>query len=282
LLGARAPRFKVQKTGTTLGKLLSLKQWVTVAAAARQISIVCDDEADESDVLQLALEGRLKLSVNFVNHAKARMGKIVPEDEAPTYWGFLSEQEISSGIPLGDGTVLVLDDEIVTIEGIWDLFMKGSERLDVEHAYHRLTNGPTVDLQCFDGAFVTRPDGSICQLQDHFKEGNDGILKGTSYYPAFGLPLDSVLVVRTKALIEFEQEISGVQANIEKPLSATERNTLLVMIAALCKKSGIAPQDRTSASQVARLVDDIGGSVSDETIRKALKQIPDAVARRGK
>ena len=282
MLGARRLRFKVQKSGTTLGKLLSLKQWVTVAAAARQISIVCDDEADESDVLRLVLEGHLKLSVNFVNHAKARMGKIVPEHEAPTRWGFLSEREISSDIDLGDGTVLLLDDEVVTIEGIWDLFMKGSERLDVEHAYHRLTNGPAVDLQCLDGAFVTRSDGSICQLQDYFKGGDDGILKGLSYYPAFSLPLDSVLVVRTKALIEFEQAISGVHANIEKPLSATERNTLLVMIAALCKKSGIAPQDRTSASQLARLIDDIGGSVSDETIRKVLKQIPDAVARRGK
>ena len=160
--------------------------------------------------------------------------------------------------------------------------MKGSERLDVEHVYHRLTNAPTVDLQCFDGAFVTRPDGSSCQLQDHFKEGNGGILKGMSYYLAFGLPLDSVLVVRTKAPIEFEQAISGVQVNIEKPLSATERNTLLVMSAALCKKSNIAPQDRSSASQLARLIDDIGGSVSDETIRKALKQIPDAMARREK
>lgn len=266
-----------------MGKLFGLKQWVTVAAAARQISLVCDEEATEADVLQLALDGHLKLSVDFVNHAKARIGKIVPENEAPTYIGSLSQQEIISGIDLGDGTVLVLDDETVTIEGIWDLFMKGSERLDVEHAYHRLTDGPAVDLQCLDGAFVTRPDGSICQLQDHYEDqGNDEILNKPFYYPAFGLPPDIVFVVRTKALIEFEQAINGVPKTIEKPLSATERNTLLVMIAALCKKSNIAHQDRTSAGEVARLIDDIGSSVSDETIRKALKQIPDALARRGK
>lgn len=271
------------KQGATLGKLLSLKQWVTLDAAARQISIVCDDEVTESDVLQLALDGHLQLSVNFVNHANARMGKIIPEDDAPTYWGILSEREIRSGLDLGDGTVLLLDDDIVTIEGVWDLSMMGSERLDVEHAYHALTNGPSVDLQCLAGAFVERPDGSICQLQNHFEEkSHDGSSTKYNYYPASGLPLGSVLVVRTNALIEFEQSINGVPTNIEKPLLGTERNTLLVMIAALCKKAGIGHQDRTSASQLARLVDDVGGSVSGETIRKALKQIPDAIARRGR
>lgn len=270
------------KKGATLGKLLSLKQWVTLDAAARQISIVCEDEVTESDVLQLALDGHLKLSVNFVNHANARMGKIIPEDDAPTYWGILSEREIRSGLDLGDGTVLLLDDDIVTIGGVWDLSMMGSERLDVEHAYHALTNGPSVDLQCLAGAFVDRPDGSICQLQNHFEEKSHAGSTKYTYYPASGLPLGSVLVVRTNALIEFEQSINGVPTNIEKPLSATERNTLLVMIAALCKKAGIGHQDRMSASQLERLVDDVGGSVSSETIRNALNKIPDALERRGK
>jgi hypothetical protein len=62
-----------------LGKLFGLKEWVTLPDAARRLSIVCGEDATESDVLQLALDGRLKLSVKFVNYAKGRRGKVAPE-----------------------------------------------------------------------------------------------------------------------------------------------------------------------------------------------------------
>jgi hypothetical protein len=267
-----------------LGKLLSLKEWVTVPDAARRLSIVCGDDATESDVLQLALDGRLKLSVNFVNHAKARRGKVVPQDEAPTFWGELSGQEIISGLDLGDGTRLVLDDEVERLEGIWDLSMLGAGRLDIEHKYHRLTGGPSVELACLAGVFMEGRDGSIWQLQERFKKnGNDGSVSATNdYYPAGGLPEDGVLVVRTATLSEFEQSIDATKAKDQKPLSPTERNTLLVMIAALCEGVGIKHQDRTAASKLVRLADAIGVSVSDDTTRNVLRQIPEAIEARTK
>lgn len=266
-----------------MGKLFGLKEWVTVPDAARRLSIVCGDDATESDVLQLALDGRLKLSVNFVNHAKGRRGKVVPEDEAPTFWGHLSGQEIIGGLDLGDGTRLVLDDEIVTLEGIWDLPMLGAESLDVKHAYHRLTGGPSVELEYLAGAFVEGRDGSIWQLQERFKKnGEDGSLSKNDYYPAGALPADGVLVVRTAALSEFEHSIDDTKAKDQKPLSSNERNTLLVMIAALCEEAGIKHQDRTAASHFVRLADAIGVSVSDDTTRKVLKQIPEAIRARSK
>jgi hypothetical protein len=280
---AWVPDLKAVTLGATLGKLLSLKEWVTVPDAARRLSIVCGDDANESDVLQLALGGRLKLSVNFVNHTKARQGKVVPEDEAPTFWGCLSGQEIRSGFDLGDGTRLVLDDEIVTLGGIWDLCMLGAERLDIERAYHSLTGGPSVELDCLAGSFVEGRDGSIWQLQEHFKKnGNGGSLSTDDHYPASGLPEDGVLVVRTAALSEFEQSIDASKAKDQKPLSPTERNTLLVMIAALCEDVGIKHQDRTAASKLVRLADAIGVSVSDDTTRNVLRQIPEAIEARRK
>lgn len=60
-----------------MGKLFNLKQWLTIEDAAEHLSTVCGEEVTEADVLRLALDGHLTLSVNFVNHARAKRGKVV-------------------------------------------------------------------------------------------------------------------------------------------------------------------------------------------------------------
>lgn len=68
----------------------------------------------------------------------------------------------------------------------------------------------------------------------------------------------------------------------DKPLATTQRNTLLTIIAALCDYSAIKIDDRGAASQIAKLTEDIGATVSDDTVRRLLKMIPDAIASRMK
>lgn len=63
-------------------KLFNLKEWLTVADAAKHLAIVFDEEVTEADVLRLALDGRLQISVYFVNYARARCGNIVGPEEA--------------------------------------------------------------------------------------------------------------------------------------------------------------------------------------------------------
>jgi hypothetical protein len=63
---------------------------------------------------------------------------------------------------------------------------------------------------------------------------------------------------------------------------AKERNTLLIIIAALCKKSEIDLEARGTASLIAKLTEAVGAAVSDDTVRGVLKKIPEAVERRGK
>jgi len=58
------------------------------------------------------------------------------------------------------------------------------------------------------------------------------------------------------------------------------RNTLLVIIAALCNYSDIKYQERGAAVQIAKFTDEIGAAVTDDTIRKALAEIPDALGTR--
>ena len=60
----------------------------------------------------------------------------------------------------------------------------------------------------------------------------------------------------------------------EKPLATTERNTLLAIIAVLCDYSAIKHQERGAASQLARLTDEGGASVSSDPVKRALEKSP--------
>ena len=62
-------------------KLFSLKEWLTLDDAAKHLSIVFGEEVTRADILRLALDKRLTLSVDFVNHASARKGKLIPIEQ---------------------------------------------------------------------------------------------------------------------------------------------------------------------------------------------------------
>jgi hypothetical protein len=350
-----------------MSKLFNLKEWLTIPEAARHLSIVFGEDVTEADVLRLALDRRLRLSVYFVNHAKARCGKVVTWDETD-WWLFPDSDDFPGGRVMkrgGQATTgvsrpcpqklealfneipetergkyypmmrelnidgerfLALSDDVTTLRGVWDLPMIGNEELDIEHEYQNLIGGPAVTLQGLDGAFVEGPDEQVCQLQENFDDneyqtgssahlerlkehiaenGIDGAEAESllnrhkeqrkefldkqrarpakqNYYPAGGLPKDAVIVVRTEALRKFEQAINGPTEKPDKPLSTTERNTLLTIIAAMCKYEGIDPQVRGTAQRIREMTDDLGAHVDDGTIRTVLAKIPDALETRMK
>ena len=158
--------------------------------------------------------------------------------------------------------------------------MIGGERLDVENRYQHLVGGVEVTLINIDGAFVKGAENLICQLQECFDDNEHS--GSDNYYPAGGLPDDSVLVVRTSALSEFESQINTDENATEKPLSTTERTSLLTILAALCDYSKIKYRERGAAAQIARLTEASGAPVSEDTISKALKKIPNAIKDRMK
>jgi hypothetical protein len=270
-------------------KLFNLKQWLTVPDAARHLSILFGEDVSEADVLRLALDGHLTLSVYFVNHTSARCGPIVSRQDAkrhtvPAFDNF-PETEIIEGVEVGDQVIECLP-LIFQLQDVWDLKMQGAERIDVEHRYQFLTGGPPVDLYSLAGPIVCREDGAHCQLQLHFSDNefaNPKNLKQPrdhpdNYYPAAGLPDDSVLVVRTSALHELEARLSEPDPKAEKPLQRRERDTLLVIIAALAELPRVDVKKPSSAavaieSQTVRM----GARVAARTIENHLKLIPEAL-----
>lgn len=306
---------KKQKSDNSM--FMKLLEWLTVKDAAKYLSIVFGEEVTEDNVLRLALDGQLTLSVYFVNNAKAsRGGKFLPFEEwEEDFRKRLSLSELKAGaiqmhpdfnlsfrvpshslIHASPGmkedvfrkltskqqdNVLIsaidqavfnakqtsknfggkvppdwFNDQVETISGVWDLPMIGGERLDVEHKYQIMTDGPEVTLINLDGTFVADQEGNIWQLQDRLdrKEpckpinnttNEDGVRDNHekrvkkpyndrgNYYPVGGLPSDSVLVVRTSALREFEERIDTECAGGEKPQSTREEKSDLHIIGAL-------------------------------------------------
>lgn len=306
-----------------MSKLFNLKKWLTLPEAARHLSIVFGEDVTEADVLRLALDDRLWLSVHFVNHAKARRGKAVP----------LSEAKRVPGIPLKNGApcepyevilglrifvenrdgqveekVVQFDEKIVSIDGVWDLTMFGGERIDIEYRYQMLTSGVEVTLVNIDGTYLRGPEGEIWELQGSFddseyaagssaqleklkqhiadnnigaakakilldqhkeerkkflekaKEKRDAGKNSENYYPVGRLPTDSVLVVRTDALREFEQSINNASKGDDKPLGKRAEATYQNIIAALleCIAGNLPGVDRhPSFESEAKLIEAI-------------------------
>ncbi|TXH49242.1 MAG: hypothetical protein E6Q93_25410 [Burkholderiaceae bacterium] len=282
-----------------MGKLFKLREWLTVEEAARHLTSVLEEEVVAADVLRLGLEGHLTLSANFVNKAKARLGRVVPFKDVPISEmpnprpgaekgellryprGLLLEKvdEITE-----ETSFLVFDEAVVSIADVWDLAMLGSERLDIEHEFQSLTGGPAVELVCLEGTFVSRPDGQWAQLQDQLPDkevqatdGRKQKVRG-SYYPAGALPHDAPIVVRTGALAEFQARLLSPQLQpgaSGESVGTRERDTLLKLVIGMAIGGyGYEPEAARSKTP-GEIVADLakrGIAVSDDTVRKYLKE----------
>ena len=190
-----------------MSKLFKLKEWLIVSDAAKRLSDIFEEEVSEDDVFRFALDGHLKLSVNFVNHAKAKRGYVVTMEGTEWYrdrhinWPIANEVKdtsiypkipsleklydemsaeekekekvqqtcIMSSLNIDGERFINLDKDITAIQGVWDLSMIGNELLDVENIYQDLTDGPSVTLKKFlTGCYVERTKGEVYELQDSY------------------------------------------------------------------------------------------------------------------
>ncbi len=84
---------------------------------------------------------------------------------------------------------------------------------------------------------------------------------------------------------KIEQERDSLKQNTEeqlKPLTPKERNSLLIIIGALCNDANIDYNQRGIAVSIEKMTEILGAPVTDDTIRNILKQIDDAVSLRSK
>lgn len=285
-----------------MSKLLKLKEWLTLDDAAKHLSIMFGEEVAVADVLRLALDDQLTLSVNIVNEAYARVGTIKEASEArhvdfPVDMAAASKaktpgeyqggwKKLCMGIPLVDSTkVIDLEKGIVALHGVYDLPMIGGERLEVEHRFQRMTGGPAVTAVPMDGAFISLGRGQFAQLQDHHDENpymDPKKLKKPwhhedNFYPGGGLPDDAVLVVRTGALEEFQESLveESREGDAKADVSTRERSTLLKLVIGMAMEGYKYSPEAARSGAVTEIAGDLakhGLDVSDDTVRKYLHE----------
>lgn len=311
-----------------MSKLFKLKEWLTVEEAAKHLSTVLGEDVTIADIYRLALDGHLVLSMSFPNHAYGNLGKVVGFENTKRFTppadlyeamhkvnpGRVPDEIIVSDY-IGNEQFINWREEVTSIDGVWDLAMLASERIDVEFLYHQFIGGPTIELTNINGTFLRKGD-IFCRLveswdDNEYQKGSmavkrqleelvakreipeenikpmwekykadrkeylaerDSRPRHKDFYPAGGLPQDGVYVVRTAAIVDFLTAINETPAN-EKPLSTKERNSLLALVAALCKEAKYDLNQRGIASSLAKATEELGKPLSDDTIRGILKQV---------
>lgn len=166
----------------TVSKLFQLKEWLTIKEAAQHLSGVFSEPVSEADVLRFALNRHLTLSVNIVNGAYGRRGRITLVEDAKRVAiekakadGFAKFSESIADAAVGgcmidDKRVLDLEPDVVGLGGVYDLPLIGAEQLDIEHKYQLLTGGPAITLEDYEGAFVQQDEFTLYQLQESFDD----------------------------------------------------------------------------------------------------------------
>jgi len=285
-----------------MSKLLKLKKWLTLDEAAPHITEEIKETITVTDLYQAALNGGLKLSVYFVNSAHGVKGELCKVGDIENH---LAQQNFDTK-----------DRTVHSMEGIWDLTMQGQEALEVKGYFEQSNSGGEVTTLSKNGILLQQDDVT-CQLYKHFDrerifnpkyneseerrraiaeepmralENDPSIVSphirrnkfGSEFVPCHKLSeVGGVLIIRQSEVTHLIEFLEGT-AKEEKPLTTNEKNSLLVLIAALCKEADVDWNQRGIATSLVAMTDLIGAPLTDETMRKILKQIDSAIDSRSK
>jgi len=175
-------------------RLYKLKTWLTLEGAASHLSSVLSEPVGVDDLLQLAIEKRLKLSVRTPEPFYANKGSVHSLDNARVMLrvtssyklcrpktdvealeqkiaGFWNLRELNDDIKkevteqnveiffvgnlISQQEHVIFSKEVLRLPpGVYDLPMLSSEALDIEAMYSHLVHGEVIETVCLDGMWV--------------------------------------------------------------------------------------------------------------------------------
>lgn len=213
-----------------MSKLLELKKWLTVPAAAERLSTILEDKVTEADVFRLALDGHLTLSAYFgmdlIRGARTAALDVLGKYILPVA---LDERYLSSIDPEGPLAWLLGTTEIQTeiAFGVRDFIIRKRHTKGlIEQQYLRQIGATWNQVACWDGIVISGADGSENEhhvllkkctdpgIGPYWDTGPDGTLD--RFTVANELPEGTLFVVRTEALRDFEQRLADQEEQAEQ------------------------------------------------------------------
>jgi hypothetical protein len=263
-----------------MNKLMKLKRWLTLQEVAEHLSTICEVQVSVDNILQLALDRQLTLSVIFVSGAAASL--CVPAGEeivkskgrATDAWPFESRGSFGVFNYTPDGQKFEVSDKIVQldIDHPYDLAMIGGEREHIRRMYFKLEMEP----HRTDSIYVMAGQ-EILQLKAVSMEHD-------AFKPTGKFPPDSMLVVTRSALLDLEQTLNDdIQKRDNKVVGTAERSSLLTILGVVCAIADIdLKKTAKAASKILMQAETMGVSIGETTIEDHLKKVPRALEARKK
>ena len=241
---------------------MKFKSWLTIDDAAKYLSALLSEPVEPKDILQLALDNHINLSLNFTEIVSVMEVCIRPFSEV--HPDFPSDNYYQVNFK-DDSYHISTYHPLHKINGLWDLKLFGGGEV---HVKARLLNFLANDEQLKNSnslIYIQRDNKTYLlyeKLESYDEDNNlllldsflDNIVKVENtnpddgyYKPMLTIPSHAFLVVSLNSLKEFEQKIqeANMQPNNienkadEKKLDPRLHTTLLIIIAALAKKIGI-------------------------------------------
>lgn len=270
-------------------KIYKLKEWYSLKDAANRLTLTLGEDVSSFDVLELALEGNIALFW-YVRHVAAQ--EVVFEIKSVKSIAELVGKPMGENFGIIDGIdvsgyyPIEIEPHVSMLEGPYRLMIEENGALADYYRSHLTDTGG--ELISVDGFYVQDSSDKIWQILEPF---GGSYMEKTSpnerlhfhdkrrFYPSGEWPSISEIGFTKHEIEKFENELQSKEV---KAVSSRERQTLKkILIAMAMDGYGYDPAAARSPfpKELEGIMDRMGLSVSDDTIRAKLKKAAELLSK---
>ncbi len=194
-------------------KIYKLKKWLSLEDTAKRLSIEFGEEISIGDVLQLAIDQHLKISVDFPHDWHGKICDITEDEEKASTFEEVTGIEnelvrIYEYEKCSETEYIKVLPEVYDFKaGIYEVKMIGNSKLDVEFLLKKELYSTATDVICLSGFYVVTKEGEIVERQSYFQ-----------HKPKIRDEFKSILfkTLTEKSILISEEQFNDVINSIEK------------------------------------------------------------------